>query len=63
MLLSNGDVSMLPDTFSEEFNETRLELTDDADDVDLNLNPVQQYLVFAMANRDDPDVLEGALID
>lgn len=63
MLLSNGDVSMLPDTFSEEFCETRLELSADADDVDLNLSPVQQYLVFAMAHRDEPDELDGALLD
>lgn len=63
MLLSNGDVGMLQgDIFSEDFYETRVDISADAE-VELNLSPIQQYLVFAMANRDEPDAQDGALPD
>ncbi|MGP3591645.1 hypothetical protein [Vagococcus sp. WN89Y] len=46
---------MLPrDPHSEEINETRVEFSGDAD-VELNLDPIQQYLVYTMANRDETD--------
>jgi len=55
---------MLPGDFdSEELNQTRVEIAADTGDVELNLNPFQQYLVFTMANRDDPDEPDGSLLD
>lgn len=50
------------DIFSEDFYETRVDISADAE-VELNLSPIQQYLVFAMANRDEPDAQDGALPD